>query len=179
MTQWWVSPVFFLPHIPDLELKRLATQKHEQVQIKNSPNKSLLSLVKRWQKRQPKTENIYTIILPFKINTTAGGGGVGVQRGDCAPPIPTSPQAERKPRLPPSRIITKHPTPQSGCQRRPRRDLGLSSPPDVYNPLSHTTVSAKTKYGVRTAISSSKEGPLSGVNRSQVDTYLRRAVMKQ
>lgn len=40
MTQWWVSCAFFLPHISDLELKRLATQKHKQLQILKAPTKA-------------------------------------------------------------------------------------------------------------------------------------------
>ena len=138
------SLCFLLPHTSDLELKRLAPQKHKQVQISKSPHKRLLSLVKRWPKRQSvQTENICTITLLFKINTTGLGGREGGKWPTHNPDHHS--QKENLEIYPHRWWMTKHPRPQSGCQRRPRRDLELSSPPNGYNPLSHTTVLAETK----------------------------------
>lgn len=58
----------FWPHFPDFKLNRLAIQKHKQVQTKQNPNKSPLSLAQRG--KPTKTEHVHTVTSLFQTNTT-------------------------------------------------------------------------------------------------------------
>lgn len=108
----------FWPHNSNFILNRLATQKHKEVQIKQNPNKSLLSLAKRGSLPRQK---MFTLSLFYSRQTP--------QKRTVATCTPA--QQRRSLDLHFLEVITKHPTPQSGCQRRPRRKLGLSSSPDA------------------------------------------------